>query len=714
MTVENGAVTGYQVNDGKIVVQGAGLDSSRQDKTDLISRAVEVNGDVWANDLTVTTGQNQVDAANETQTKNAVQSEQNRPSVAIDVSDLGGMYAGKIRLVGTEQGVGVKNTGEIGASAGSITITADGKLVNTGSIQAKGDVSMRSQSRDIDNSGTLYAEGDIALQSTSLTNQGRIESHKNTRIDNQSLNNTGDIQNKGSLTVSAKNVNNKGTLYAEKDIALNAESIDNAGTLASKGDTTLDSQNLNNTGRIVANKHLNIEAKETLNNAGEMAAGEAIVIETKRLSSPGKIQSEGDVTLSLSEGYQHTGSMVANGTLTLNAQGAIENLGTFWAAKQANINALSFNNHAVGEVTAGWAKLNLTESLTNRGLIDGLTTTIQTETLTNIGSGRLYGDVIALETHTLQNLSEADKSATIAAREQLNIGTTELLNDWHSLLYSGGNLAIGGSLTDDYNVSGAASIVENHSARIESLGDMHINSNYLLNANDKLIITQEETSRTNHHEAGLWGSPILYEYDEIGRRKDKYGVTHITVPTGATSNDWQERYYTRVFVDDVVQETNPGEIIAGGNLVIDANKVNNLDSHILAGKTLLVNADELNNFETVGIRRISEKGSGTHWFSNVEHSFLHNRTYQDSEGFSINNYQEVNIDLDLTQYKANQAITHTPNISESHANGIKTTLPTLTLPSNSVYQINPNGKAEYLIETDPRFTNKKLWLGSDY
>jgi hypothetical protein len=44
-----------------------------------------------------------------------------RPQLAVDVASLGGMYAGKIRMVGTERGVGVRNAGAIGAQAGSVT-----------------------------------------------------------------------------------------------------------------------------------------------------------------------------------------------------------------------------------------------------------------------------------------------------------------------------------------------------------------------------------------------------------------------------------------------------------------------------------------------------------------------------------------------------------------------------------------------------------------
>ncbi|WP_258301195.1 polymorphic toxin type 25 domain-containing protein [Escherichia coli] len=128
--MKNGSLTGFSVERGEIQITGKGMDASRTDYTDIIARSVKINAGLWAQDLKVTTGRNNVDIAHG-QTEKKAADASSQPQMALDVASLGGMYAGKIRLVGTETGVGVRNAGHIGAQAGAVTRLPDSSLFKT-------------------------------------------------------------------------------------------------------------------------------------------------------------------------------------------------------------------------------------------------------------------------------------------------------------------------------------------------------------------------------------------------------------------------------------------------------------------------------------------------------------------------------------------------------------------------------------------------------
>ncbi|RDU77994.1 hypothetical protein CHH34_20235 [Aeromonas veronii] len=106
------------VKQGTLTVGGKGLDATRQASVDLVARAVQLNGALHGQSVNVVAGANKVDR----QTGEIVAQAGNGPApeVAIDTAALGGMYAGKIRLVSTEQGVGV-NLANVVAKQGDLT-----------------------------------------------------------------------------------------------------------------------------------------------------------------------------------------------------------------------------------------------------------------------------------------------------------------------------------------------------------------------------------------------------------------------------------------------------------------------------------------------------------------------------------------------------------------------------------------------------------------
>ncbi|MDB5936595.1 MAG: hypothetical protein JWQ01_3939, partial [Massilia sp.] len=166
------ALDGYSVKRGEVSIDGVGLDASHTDYTALIARSVAVNASLWANQLSVTTGVNQVSADGTAPTAQTAPG--TAPTYGIDVGRLGGMYANKIFLVDTEAGVGVRNAGAIGAAAGDLIVTSDGRLENSGTLLSTQQLDLRVRSAS--NSGTVSGDGGVTLTAATLQNSGQIHS----------------------------------------------------------------------------------------------------------------------------------------------------------------------------------------------------------------------------------------------------------------------------------------------------------------------------------------------------------------------------------------------------------------------------------------------------------------------------------------------------------------------------------------------------------
>ena len=166
--MDHGHLTGYRVEGGTVRFEGAGLDARSTDFASVIARAVEINANLWGQHLSITagTGMRSVDGTPGDSLEEAASSP--APALAIDVSALGGMYAGKITMVGTEAGVGVRNAGHLGASNGQLVVTANGRLENLGEIEASGALALTS-SETLTNRGLIDGAA-VRLEAATLAN----------------------------------------------------------------------------------------------------------------------------------------------------------------------------------------------------------------------------------------------------------------------------------------------------------------------------------------------------------------------------------------------------------------------------------------------------------------------------------------------------------------------------------------------------------------
>nr|BFE90603.1 hypothetical protein GCM10020185_11390 [Pseudomonas brassicacearum subsp. brassicacearum] len=144
--VENGQLSRYQVDQGSVTIEGAGLNANNVDHFEIITRSAKINAEIQAKNLTIVAGRNDVNADTLNATARADDGSA-KPELAIDSSALGGMYAGTIKLVGTEAGVGVKLDGKLIASGGDIQLDANGHL-SLAETSASGAIDVKAASLD--------------------------------------------------------------------------------------------------------------------------------------------------------------------------------------------------------------------------------------------------------------------------------------------------------------------------------------------------------------------------------------------------------------------------------------------------------------------------------------------------------------------------------------------------------------------------------------
>jgi len=617
--LNNGDLIGYRVTTGTVNILGAGLDNSQTNYTDIIARAVNVNAGIWAQNINVTTGANQllVDNSGNANTTAAIAGSGSKPTFAIDVAALGGMYAGKIHLIGTEAGVGMRNAGGIGASVGEINIDVNGMLSN--------------------------AAPTAIIASTTQTN-------------------------------------------------INAENISNTG--------------------------------------GRISAGELLQINAASLSGDGKVLSAGDAIIKLNTDYNHTsnGQLQAEKSLSLTTLSDINNQAKILAGKTLSLSAANINNQASAELSGLDSVLNISSTLSNRGLIDGRDTFIHAGSVNNIGTGNIFGDHLAIAATTLNNDVEtvvtngitSTDAAVIAARNRLDLGITNTVtNREHASLFSAGYIGIAGALDANHQATALAgqaqtTTLNNNSATIEALGNISLNVGDINNTNEHFSTQVVQVSSGLMQEYKLAPGDVFQPFDITSRYLpnevtiyDCQALCITAIQSGNNSDSFVRYDFNRTITETRIANTDPSLIIAGGDIQISAVNLLNDKSKVIAKSTITANLQTLSNTDVAGENTITDRGNSSHFYRIREKG-------RDTYGVSNAAYNPATtiqaISLAPSQYLAN---TNPASMGLTSGRTIATQT-TNTLPNNSLFHSNPNPAANYLIETNPRFANYRTWLSSDY
>jgi len=401
--------------------------------------------------------------------------------------------------------------------------TDTGEFVNgrSGLVLSQSSLAIDTHGASYDNrGGQTMAAGDLQIDAglgAAKNAGGLIRSSATTSLRANALDNTAttgtDQGIEGqNVTVTAATVKNtSGAIRADVNTTLTSTDLIENGTggLISAGETV-----------AVVDPNA-AKALSVSNSGGTVLAGKTLTVSAGSLTSSGKLLSQGDLRIAATQNIAlASGSeTIANQNLSIATDGDISNSGRIASGKDLSLSAANIDNTATGDIQGTTTRLSASGTVANRGVIDGIMTRIDAGTLTNIGTGRIYGDQISIGAGTLNNLAEpvigTTRAATIAARQRLDIGVGTLNNRDGALIFSDGNLAIGGGLDALGHATGLALSINNHAATIEATGNVSITTATLNNTNGGVTWALQPGTPQNVVEYTLPGSSTRYKAEDV-------------------------------------------------------------------------------------------------------------------------------------------------------------------------------------------------------
>ncbi|WP_336232515.1 two-partner secretion domain-containing protein [Thalassospira sp. CH_XMU1458] len=554
----SGDFLGVDVDTGDVLIDGAGLNAANVPYFDIISRTAKINADLHARDLSIITGRNTVNyVSREAVAKSDIPE---KPNISIDSSLLGGMYANRIRLVGTEQGVGVKVAGDLAASSGELTISADGKI-SVNNLTSAQNISVASAADSVTVTGTVQAS-----QTTQIKADNAIE-----------------VQSQASVS--------------GDHLQIETARLENQGKIKGGQQTNIETNHTENTGTIIGNGGVSV-VSDTLNNLGSgLIKSDADIIIQTDLTNEGGLEAEGKLDVASTNNLVVGGRLVGGGGLRLSAA-----------------NDLTVDSEEV--YSAGPAELTVGGQLINNGKLSiagDLGGTIKT--LVN------NGEIQVSENLALSVTSDFENRDIVFAAGDLSFLVGDTLFNNQGTLIAGGDIELVG--LDDGNMAlldNASATIESLEGDIRIKTDELLNRKVAFSTSSQRTFQQRYAANQTTHPGcntvpGAGISPEGCAYFPGS------GVAHVPHPwkSNYTSYYSTESSSNGILVEvyqDVVSQDSPESVISSGrDLFVTGGTISNDKSQIQAGRDIELTGTSLANVGAQITRRLYHTASASNGFT---------------------------------------------------------------------------------------------------
>ncbi|WP_338959045.1 hemagglutinin repeat-containing protein [Fusobacterium nucleatum] len=615
-------------------------------------------------------------------------------------------------------------------------LNIEGNLKNIADIQAKNNIEINSKnienaglivadkkthinSDNINNTNKLVAKDTLDINNKTLTNSGKILSGKETKIVNQSLNNSGDITSSGKSDLKVRNLTNDGNILSVGNISISQnQKLTNNNQIQSSENILINSKDIVNNKTMFSKNKLEIKSK-SLNNKNEIVAIGKVQIDSDILENDktnGVIFSKGELNLT-SNKINLTTSIGAGKLLKIQTN-ELERDNSYITNSDLDIKV---NGNYKNEYELIGKNLKLeANNLENNSIIasSGNTEIKGNNSFKNNENSLLYGrKLLKLEGKDFTNKGEVSSFGNLNMNftgDITNLNTIEAVGDGE---ITANNFTNKGYLTGGYSkkwVKGSESnidinklpkeLIKKVDDELQELLDNTDGENVFWHGNNRHLSDAEEgishyvahkahlkigenltfniTNRLLNQEADiLAGKNIIINAKELNNTREGKDID-ITLKFSRTysqrggswhhhKTEYHDHWVLKPYKQTLYSDK-PTQIIAGGNLTI--------------------NAEEVGNGE-----------------------------YQDHKSGYVNDVKKVEKDSNIKNTNIDDTFKITNNsvvekIKKDSAVGVEDYIE-IPKNDNGLFIVNKkagNPKFSYLIETNPKMIDRGFYLSSEY